>query len=271
MFLKDMLISCLRRWYFVVVGLIITGFITYFAFTNVSPTYEAKGSIVLIPPAVAVTVGDNPYLYLGGLDQALGVLQVKVVSPEVAAPLLEKFPGAVITIVKDATTSGPIMSVAVSANDPGATMELLQGAMKLVPATLESLQQEQKVPAQSVITSMLLSSDLEPTTVAKKQIQMTAIAGVGGLAATLLLTGFIDRLMSRRRDTKQKNRDRAPEAPFGPMQLVAAGQEPDAADLVDDNGRPAGPAADRPARRTKRQRVPEADSPVVESSADVGT
>lgn len=272
MFVRDMLISCLRRWYFLVIGLIITGFITYFAFVTVSPTYEAKGSIVLIPPAVAVTVGDNPYLYLGGLDQALGVLQVKVVSPEIAGPLTDRYPGANITIANDATTSGPIMSVAVSANSPGETMELLRGAMELVPTTLGQLQKELNVPAQSVIASMTLSADLEPTIVAKKQIQMTAIAAVGGLAATLLLTGFIDRLMSRRREKKNKKDVNSPDAPFGPMQLVA-GQAPQSEPLaVNDTGQPTRPAAERATRRSgKRQHVPEADSDDVESSADVGT
>lgn len=219
MFVRDMLISCLRRWYFLLAGLIVTGVLTYFAFTMVSPTYEAKASIVLIPPAVAVTVGDNPYLYLGGLEQALGVLQVKAASPEVSGSLLEKFPGSSIAMSKDGTTSGPIMAVTVSAETPEQTMELLNSTLALIPSTLTTLQEELHVPAKSVITAMPLSLDLKPTKISKKQIQMTAMAAVGGLAASLLLTGFIDRLMSREKSARQGKRREVDEPDGQPLGL----------------------------------------------------
>ncbi|NVM94401.1 hypothetical protein [Arthrobacter wenxiniae] len=199
MLVRDVLTSCLRRWYFVVVGLLLTGMGTYFVFGMVSPTYEADASMTLIPPKVAVTVGDNPYLYLGGLEQALGVLQVKVASPEVSGPLLEKYPHSQLTVAPDATTTGPIMTMTVTAGSPEAAMSLLNAGESLVPATLKQLQVAQNVPPASMISVLQLSAVTEPTKVAKKQLQMTVMAGVGGLAATLLLTGLLDRLMSRKR------------------------------------------------------------------------
>ncbi|MFQ4147836.1 hypothetical protein AAGW05_03925 [Arthrobacter sp. LAPM80] len=188
----------------------------------VSPSYEAKASIVLLPPSVAVTVGDNPYLYLGGLDQALGVLQVKAASPEVSGPLLEKFPGSTIAMSKDGTTSGPIMAVTVAGPNATETMALLQASMDLIPATLASLQKEAKVPASSVITALPLSLDTKPTKIAKKQIQMTAMAALGGLAGTLLATGFIDRLMSREKGVRAKKKQASvPQKPLGPRGIAA--------------------------------------------------
>lgn len=263
MFVRDILVSCLRRWYFVVAGLLITGFITYYAFSMVSPTYEAKASVVLIPPSVAVTVGDNPYLYLGGLEQALGVLQVKVASPEVSAALLDKFPGSSIAITKDGTTSGPIMAVTVGAESPEATMQLLKGTLELIPSTLVSLQMELKVPAKSVITVMSLSSDIEPTKISKKQIQMTAMAGVGGLAATLLLTGFIDRLMSREKRSKAQADSigsELPEAPLGLRGIVS--------DNTSDAALPIEGPHRRPRARARRKDGARDDS---DESVDVGT
>lgn len=199
MLVRDVLTSCLRRWYFVVVGLLLTGVGSYFIFGMVSPTYEANASMTLIPPKVAVTVGDNPYLYLGGLEQALGVLQVKVASPEISGPLLEKYSDSKLAVAPDSTTTGPILTVTVTADSPDAAMALLNGGEALVPQTLKALQVEQKVPASSMISVLQLSADKEPTKIAKKQLQMTVMAGVGGLAATLLLTGLLDRLMSRKR------------------------------------------------------------------------
>ncbi|MEO8219695.1 MAG: hypothetical protein ABI563_02770 [Specibacter sp.] len=268
MFVRDMLVSCLRRWYFVVLGLIITGVATYFAFNMVLPTYEAKASIVLIPPAVAVTVGDNPYLYLGGLEQALGVLQVKASSPEVAAPLLDKFPGSSMAISKDPTTSGPIMAITVAADTPEQTMALLKGTLELVPSTLTSLQTELKVPAASVITSMPLSLDVEPTKIAKKQIQMTAMAGVGGLAATLLITGFIDRLMSRGKKGRSKEKDPGDaEQPSGPRLLV----KDELHDVRADADTTATAGRRVKSRRTSEKRSQELGPAEADVSVDVGT
>lgn len=206
MFVRDLILSSLRRWYFLLAGLILTGVATYLVFGMVSPTFEAKASMVLIPPKVAVTVGDNPYLYLGGLDQALGVLQVKVASPSESAALIDRYPGAEVSIGKDATTSGPIISIQVSANDANDTMELLKGAVSLVPKTLSAMQTELKVPDKSMISVLELASDNEPTKVTKKQLQMTMLVAAGGASASLLGTGLLDRLINRRKFKREAKR-----------------------------------------------------------------
>ena len=199
MFVRDLIFSSLKRWYFLLVGLIVTGVAAFLVFGMISPTYEAKASMVLIPPKVAVTVGDNPYLYLGGLDQALGVLQVKVASPSESESLIEKYAGAELSIAKDATTSGPIVAIKASANNADDTMKLLAGSIDLVPKTLAAMQKELQVPQPSLISVLELSSDREPTKVAKKQLQMTVIVAAGGASLSLLGTGFLDRMLNRRK------------------------------------------------------------------------
>lgn len=202
MFVRDLIVSCLRRWYLLLVGLILAVVLAYAAFGAVSPTYEAKASMVLVPPQVAVTTGENPFLYLGGLDQALGVLQVKVTAPEIADPLLNKYDNAEVSVAKDDETSGPILVVLVTGQDPESTMGLLRGMQKTVPATLTDLQKQLKVPEASVIGILTLAADDEPTVVRKKQIQLTAVAGALGAGGTVLLTGLADGLILRRRDRK---------------------------------------------------------------------
>ncbi len=188
-------------------GLLLAAVGTYLTYTSVHPSYESRASIVLIPPKVAVTVGDNPYLYLGGLDQALGVLQVKVSSPEISGELVKRYHGGLLTVARDATTTGPILSITATADDPASSLKLLQGAEDLVPSTLATLQAQLKVPADSVITSMQLSADDSPSKVSKKQVQATATVGVGGGAATLVLVGLIDRLLARRSESKPRTKE----------------------------------------------------------------
>lgn len=225
MFLRDLLMSCLRRWYFLVVGLILTMAGTYVVYTSIPPTYEANASMVLIPPKIAVTVGDNPYLYLGGLDQALGVLQVKMTSPEIQEGLTDRFQEAEIQVAKDATTSGPIIAIKVGALTEQDTMALLDSVVALVPQTLASLQQEQKVPKISTISSMVLSQDIEPSAIDKRQIQMTAVVLVAGASASLLLTGLLDRALSGRKERKLKRKQAKLEKK---SRRRAAGSEPEA-------------------------------------------
>ncbi len=212
MFLRDLLFSCLRRWYVLLLGLIITGMGSYYMFNSMEPTYEAEASVVLIPPKIAVTVGDNPYLYLGGLDQALGVLQVKVTSPEVMDPITEKYQGAQVAIAKDATTSGPIAAITVSADSADDTIALLNETVASIPTTLKSLQADLNVPANSVITTLALSKDTTPEPNNKRQIQFTAFVALGGLSASLLGTGLLDRLLvalKKRRENKKLKREAA--------------------------------------------------------------
>lgn len=202
MFVRDLIMSCLRRWYLVVFGLIVTTVAAYAVFGTVPPTYEARASMVLVPPQVAVTKGDNPFLYLGGLDQALGVLQVKVTAPEIAGPLVEQYEGTEVSVAKDDATSGPILVVSVTGPDPQPTMGLLHEMQKAVPRTLGVLQDQLKVPEASVITVLPLAADEKPAVVRKRQIQLTAVVGALGAGGTVLLTGLADGLLIRRRKRK---------------------------------------------------------------------
>ncbi|MBM6620389.1 hypothetical protein JTF08_02080 [Micrococcaceae bacterium RIT802] len=207
MFVRDLIQSCLRRWYLVVVGLLMTGAASYLVFQAVPPTYEAKASMVLVPPQVAVTTGENPFLYLGGLDQALGVLQVKVTGPEVAEPLLEEYPGTAITVAQDESTTGPIIVADVTGPDALSTMGMLEAMKTTIPSTLATLQTDLDVPKASVITVLPLAADASPTVVYKKPIQFTGIVTAMGLAATFLLVGLADGFLERRKMRKSRPND----------------------------------------------------------------
>lgn len=199
MFLRDVVMSCVRRWYFLLAGLLIATAGTLAVAAAVPPSYEAKSSVVLIPPKSVIVTGDNPYMYMGGLEQALGVLQTKLSSPDVTVPLIKDLPGAQLTIARDVTTTGPILVVTASADDPASAMRLLSNAGAALPATLSSLQTQMKVPEGSLITSLQLSADSKPSVVNKKQLQYVGLAAAVGVVAALLIVGLLDRwLISRR-------------------------------------------------------------------------
>lgn len=62
-----------RRWYVVLVGLLLTLPLAYLAAQYVAPTYTMKASVVLLAPEETVGDGGNPYLAMGGLEAAVDV------------------------------------------------------------------------------------------------------------------------------------------------------------------------------------------------------
>lgn len=204
MFLHDLGVGLLRRWYLVLVGMLVTGFGAY-SLTQVVPvTYEAASSVVLVPPATAVIEGENPYLYMGGLDQALSVLTVRLSSPTVADPILQKRADLNYFVDKDASTAGPIMLVGAEAGNEQETLALLNQVVSVIPDNLKLIQDQLNIPQDARITAMNIVTDTTAKEVNKKQMR-TVLAGIaGGMAVTVLGTGLVDRFLIRRGGKKSK-------------------------------------------------------------------
>jgi hypothetical protein len=200
MFLRDLFASLRRRWYVMVAVLVVTAGAVFFAYREVPVTYDATGSVALIPPATAVISGDNPFLYMGGLEQALGVLTVKLNSPEVQRPILEKHVGASYTTARDSTTNGPIVLVAVTGSTQEGTLTALRSVIDSVPENLAALQDALQLKPEARMTSMPLSiGDKAKINAGTRTRVMLALAALGG-AASLLVTGQVDKLLLRRKE-----------------------------------------------------------------------
>ncbi len=198
MFLRDLYTSVLRRWYFVLSGIIITAILATLVYSEVPVKYEATASVALIPPPTAVISGDNPFLYMGGLEQALGVLTVKLNSPAVRETIESSFPEASYSTARDSSTNGPIILISVSGASEADTLGTLQSVVSAVPTTLADLQDSLSLESSARISSMSLAQD-ETVTVTNgtRTRALLAVIAFGG-AASLMLTGLLDRLLIRR-------------------------------------------------------------------------
>lgn len=198
----------LRRWYLVIFGLLVTGVGSYYVFQIVPVTYEAASSVVLVPPATAVIEGENPYLYMGGLDQALSVLTVRMSSPTVADPILHKRTDLTYTIGKDVSTTGPIMLVTTEAGTEAGTLKILDEVVKVIPKNLKLLQDQLNIPGDARITAMTIVTDEIAKESNKKQLRAILAVAAAGTAVTVLGTGLLDRLIMRRTAKKGDSRDK---------------------------------------------------------------
>lgn len=213
MIIRDLVASLLRRWYLVLAGFLATAALGLLVYQQVPATYQASASVVLVPPPTAVISGDNPYLYMGGLDQALSVLVVKLNSAAIAEPIGEANGDVTYVVGQDVTTSGPIMQVDVDGAETGATLSALRAVLDVIPGTLASLQEELAVEPGARISVLELAVDREVTIADGDQIQALLTAVAAGGASTLLLSGLLDRVLLKRRARRQGRRDESPSPP----------------------------------------------------------
>lgn len=184
-----------RRWYVVLAGLLLTATGCYYIYAQVPATYEAKGSVVLMPPSSTVGDEGNPYLFLGGMGQALDVLTRHVNAAEIVEPVLDDYPDTSYTIEPDRDTSGSIIQVVATGSTPDATMDVLAAALQTIPVSLDAMQDELAIEDYLRIGLMTVVVDTEPTVEQKQRVQLLIFAAAGGSVGTLLFAGMLDGLV----------------------------------------------------------------------------
>lgn len=197
--LKDLARSALRRWYVLLVCLLLTAAGALGIARSMPASYDVSSSILLLPPASSVGDEGNPYLYLSGLGQAVDVLVTRLTSDAVAQPVLERHPGVTLTVERDVSTTGPIILVSASGPDAADGESTVAEVVAALPGQLADLQSALDVPDGSVITSTVLTApeDAAPNTKARTRAA-TAVVGVG-LVLSVLVTALADRVLLDRR------------------------------------------------------------------------
>lgn len=210
MLIIDFLGSLLRRWYVVLGGLLATMAAVVGVYANVPVTYEATASVVLIPPEESVAAGDNPYLYLGGLAQALSVVVITMNSAESHEQLVGDHQDKEYSVEQDVTTDGPIVTIRSVTNSEADAVELVQTIVDYVPVTLNRLQDSLDVSEKSRIGYLTLAQSKDIEVNDRRQVQLIGVALGGGVIGTLALAAALDRyLPDRRRRTKVREHRKA--------------------------------------------------------------
>lgn len=207
-----------RRWYIVVVGLLLTAGLAWTVNTQVPTSYDSKGSILIMPPEFTVGKDGNPYLFLGGMNQAVDVLVRRASAMEVTAPLLAQHPGASYTIAADGTTSSPILVVTATAPTPDGSLQTLDAALKSVDAMLSTMQDESSVKDINRVHGQELVVDETATPKTKTKLQLMLMAVGVGLIGTVWLAGLMDGWIISRKQRKSTTpeAETAPETPAVP-------------------------------------------------------
>lgn len=212
--LNDFWTMAVRRWYLVLVALVLSVGATLFAVNAVGSTYSAEGSVLVFPPVATVQrnpdqVVGNPYLVLDGVKQARDVVLRTLTSQAVGDELAAQNSGSSYTATPDYTNGAPVILISAEANTAEEASSALAAVMNQVPVILEKLQSDLNLPPETMITSRPLFADSSPTAVHKDQIRSGIVAGVVAMGLSLLFVGLLDGLWFGR----ASRRSAAPSSP----------------------------------------------------------
>jgi hypothetical protein len=251
MYLRDLSESLVRRWYLVLAGLVVVAGLGLLTYTQVPATYTARANVVLLPPESTVSPGGNPYLYLGGLNQALDVLTRKLDASSTRDPILAANPSGSFVVSPDTTTTGPILAVEASAPSPAGALSVLSAVLHAVPDALVALQEELGVAPSSQITSLTLTADESATTNGRSQLRVVIAVVAVGLVGTALLIGLIDGLLLTRDRERELERDEAAAAESSARRPGRVGEHKGAGTRVPQHPRNREPSQSRARERLR--------------------
>lgn len=208
--LADVIGALRRRWYVLVVGVIVAAAAAYGAWTVVPPEYERSASQLLLPGEATIPDDANPYLFVGGLYQVADIL-VRAIGPDDIAQATADAPGASIAVSRD-TAAGAVMLVTVSASSEEDADAVLATALQLIEKRLGELQDEQGIPTDERVDLVPLTHDSASVVVQKNRILVTGVVGlvIAMLSVAIAVLGdTLIRLRRRRRSRSEQTPLRA--------------------------------------------------------------
>jgi len=205
----DVLRMLLRRWYVVVVGLVLSIAVGATAWNAVEPEYERQGTQIVLPGLCSLPEGaTNPYLYLSGLSLPTDIVAQAVTGQSVLADVRREIPGAEVEVFRSGT-SAPILTITVRARSDAAAEKLLGIMMERTVTTLTSMQESEDISSANRMSIMTLTADTQSTKDQRKRMLAAGGTGLGTLVLSLALAALIDGLVIRRRRSGRRSGRRA--------------------------------------------------------------
>lgn len=210
--LADIFRAAGRRWYVLIIGLLITLGFAFIAYRLVPITYDIKASVLLLPPAITVEeLGGNPFLNLGGLDVAAGVLAKSLTDSASSEVILPRGSDAEYTVQKDASVSGSVLEIAVTDSTPEGALRTLLAIQDLASSRLDELQSEAAPTSANKLTMMVVTNNTVAEPNYGTLIRTLIVVGAAGIALTLLSAIAVDSLVRRHSSKKRARADAAAE------------------------------------------------------------
>jgi hypothetical protein len=188
-----------RRWYVLVLGLMMTGALAVGATVVTPSAYTARGLVLLLPPTHK---GDNPYLGLENLELPARVLATYFTSQPAQEQIKERSPKAEVAVSIDQSTQGPVIAIDVRDTTARNTLDVLDFVAGEMPVVLNRLQSDVGVRENIAVKSMPLTMDTKAVPDYKSVTRILIAVCLAGIAATAGGTYALDGLLVRRAATR---------------------------------------------------------------------
>lgn len=191
-----------RRWYLVLAGLLATAGLGAYVLLLVPPTFEASGSMLVLPSENQTEQSGNPFLELDRLSAPAEFVVARLNSDDTRASISAQVPTASYTVELDTASRGPVILVTASDETAEGAKTALDSVLVAIPEQLYSLQAGLGVPKVSAFSVMRLVVDPQATEVTNATTRALVAAVAAGLVATVAGTVMIDALIRRRRELR---------------------------------------------------------------------
>ena len=215
--LFDVAISCVRRWYVLLPLLAIAFWISYSAYNAAKPVYFGTTVIGFSTPSSrvdSVAVGEpvtrNGLMDFGGASlvanmTALALRQPAVVDQVVADGGSRGYSAGILD-VQGSVQQLPLVKIDVTDPDPLKVEKSLESLVVQSGAALLSLQQQAQVPADRLVSAIVVSPPTRPVagmpTRTRSTVSMAAIGAGIALVVTVLFDLIVRRMTAFRRKGK---------------------------------------------------------------------
>ena len=196
-----------RRWYVLLPLLLLAAVLTAGVARSIPRQYQSTGMVSLLASQQSIkgtsTVPgtSNPFLsFDSSLNDTADFLVRRLGSTEAAQQLAGEGVGTYTAVL--AASQGPFIDLTTNGASPQAARAAMTTLIGYTAAQLQSLQEQQGVPAQAMITSAVIVPGSPPAALDKRRVQDSLGAGAAGLALAVLATFAADSFAARRRSRR---------------------------------------------------------------------
>ena len=194
----------LRRWYFAVPALVLTGVATVLTLVTVKPNYIATASVQLVPPITApvqpgmATIEQrNPWMSLG-LDGLANAAMVSLTDGSIVEVL--EAGGYSDSFTPTLGSSSPLLKLEVVGVSPGQAISTADMLVQRYDQAVKDLQASSNVaPADYITTKRIDNTTINSLKESDSKVKRALVAVIGaGLLVTIAWTIGLDTLLRRR-------------------------------------------------------------------------
>ena len=195
----------LRRWPIVLGALVLSALAAYMAASSVAPSYQAKGSALLVGPQGATVAGteqpqlDNPYTRLDNTTLVLAAVAVQIMDDSSIRESLRAEGAAPDYVVGRAEDGTPVLGVVATNTDPAVAVKTVDLVLDRLNDELDIRQAEAGAPADSRVRSIVVTrSDTAIEQLGGRIRAFLAVAALG-VAASISLAFITEAIVQGRR------------------------------------------------------------------------